>query len=221
MAEIRRITITGGAAVLTGAAANESGVQKTTTRRNRVKPSQIMQVVVEERHTEQTGGSLPKQSTPQTIKTIQITETVGQQPIGSPAITPAVSTGNGADTTAVIAPASGKVILGGKKPRNLKVLLTKKNNDVQPLQQQQQQQQQSLTDGGGRRIHRKVTLGLQHLKRRVTKARRLQKISKITPIEQIRKELIAAKIIKEDSKAPEEILRQMYSDAKLVTTKSL
>jgi hypothetical protein len=42
-----------------------------------------------------------------------------------------------------------------------------------------------------------------------------------TSIEQIKKELLAAKIIKEDSKAPEAVLRQMYADAKIISTKSL
>ena len=101
-----------------------------------------------------------------------------------------------------------KVILGGKKPKHMKVVLTKKNHEITP----------AVTSS---KPNRKVSLGLTHLKRRVTRARRLNKLSKTAPIEQIKKELITAHIIKTDSKAPEHILRQMYSDTKLLTSKSL
>lgn len=113
-------------------------------------------------------------------------------------------------TAAATAGTAAKVVLGGKKPKAMKVLLTKKNHGPAdtpaPLQSKK---------------HRKVTLGIQHLKRRVTKARRLNKMTTTLSINQIRNELIAGKIIKENSKAPEAILRQMYADAKLITTKSL
>lgn len=222
MSEIRRITITGGAHVLTGA---DTGAAATMTRRNRTKKAvqPLMRVVVEEKVQTQApqaaqvqqpplkGGSVVTPTiTPQSIKTIQITtETHTQQPSNIPAFVSPSSTGTIEDPAL-----AGKVILGGKKPKHFKVLLTKKNHDVATLNQRP-------SDVGIVSRNRKVTLGLQHLKRRVTKARRLQKITKTAPIEQIRKELIAAKIIKEDSKAPDTILRQMYSDAKLVTTKSL
>jgi hypothetical protein len=123
--------------------------------------------------------------------------------------------GAGADTTAAPVASHGKIILSGKKPKHMKIVLTKKNHGLAAPQL-------PVADSASSAYRpRKVTLGLQHLKRRVTKARRLQRILKATPIEQIRKELVAAKIIKPDSKAPEAILRQMYSDAKLVSTKSL
>jgi hypothetical protein len=203
MSEIRRITITGGSSVLSGTSGDQTATR--ATRRQRVKVAQpVMKVVVEEKipasavaTVAQTGGSEPAAPVT-TTKTIQVIQTV---------------------EPAIPAPSTSKVILGGKKPRQMKVLLTKKNHDAAavlgattPLNDTPVAQQQK---------NRKVTLGLQHLKRRVTKARRLQKISKTASIDQIRKELIAAKIIKEDSKAPESILRQMYSDAKLVSTKSL
>jgi hypothetical protein len=103
---------------------------------------------------------------------------------------------------------SSKVILGVKKPKHMKVVLTKKNHEITP----------AVTSS---KPNRKVSLGLTHLKRRVTRARRLNKLSKTAPIEQIKKELVTAHIIKSDSKAPEHILRQMYSDTKLLTSKSL
>jgi hypothetical protein len=107
------------------------------------------------------------------------------------------------------------VVLGGKKPKVMKVVLTKKNHGAAS------DAADSGTSTSGHKKHRKVTLGIQHLKRRVTKARRLNKITKALSFDQIKKELLSAKIIKEDSKAPEAILRQMYADAKLITTKSL
>lgn len=120
-----------------------------------------------------------------------------------------------ATTAAATAPAlpASRVVLGGKKPKAMKVVLTKKNHGPGTAP--------APADGPSNKKQRKVTLGIQHLKRRVTKARRLNKITKALSLDQIKKELLAAKIIKEDSKAPEAILRQMYADAKLITTKSL
>ncbi len=156
-------------------------------------------------------------NTPNTIFT-KIGGDVVPATVSAPATTPPAT--DSANLPAPSAPAAGgavagagtaaKVVLGGKKQKAMKVLLTKKNHGPADTPATLQSKK-----------HRKVTLGIQHLKRRVTKARRLNKITKTLSIDQIRKELLAAKIIKEDSKAPEAILRQMYADAKLITTKSL
>ncbi len=135
-------------------------------------------------------------------------------PASAPASAPVPANTAAATATAPALPLpASRVVLGGKKPKAMKVVLTKKNHGpgATPVP----------ADGPSNKKQRKVTLGIQHLKRRVTKARRLNKITKALSLDQIKKELLAAKIIKEDSKAPEAILRQMYADAKLITTKSL
>ena len=101
--------------------------------------------------------------------------------------------------------ANTKVIIGAKKPRHIKVILTKKRArtpDAAPVAAPQKS--------------RKVQLGMRRLRKTVTKARKIKKTAAQLPIATIRAELVKEKIIKESSKAPEHILRQMYADAKTV-----
>jgi hypothetical protein len=105
-----------------------------------------------------------------------------------------------------------KVLLGGKKPHRVKVLLTKKRHAPQ------------APEPSALKAHkpaRKIQLGVGAIKKNVTRAKRITKVAKTLPIETIRAELVKAGIIKESSKAPEAVLRQMYADAKTVSTRSL
>ncbi len=193
MSDTRKITVTGGPSVFSveGGATSSS---KTRRRRSNtlVTPSTILKVGGATVSPIVTAHVVAKEATteePQ-IKPIKVQEPQQELPLNqSPA------------------PQSSKVILGGKKPKYMKVLLTKKNHDAPA--------------NATAKPNRKVSLGLSHLKRRVTRARKVSRLSKTAPIEQIRKELITANIIKETSKAPEHILRQMYADAKVLTSKSL
>lgn len=106
-----------------------------------------------------------------------------------------------------------KVLLGGKKPHRVKVLLTKKRHAPQAAE-----------PSPALKAHkpaRKIQLGVGAIKKNVTRAKRITKVAKTLPIETIRAELVKAGIIKESSKAPESVLRQMYADAKTVSTRSL
>jgi hypothetical protein len=55
----------------------------------------------------------------------------------------------------------------------------------------------------------------------MTRAKKLQHTIKKTPIDVLRKQLIQSKLIKESSKAPEAILRQIAADSELVGKKML
>jgi hypothetical protein len=63
---------------------------------------------------------------------------------------------------------------------------------------------------------RKITLGLSSMHKRVTRAKKIRDHVKEMPIDELRKELIKRGLIKETSKAPESILRQIASDAQIV-----
>lgn len=106
-----------------------------------------------------------------------------------------------------------KVILGSKKKRT-KVLLSHKRHR-QPVVQV------PAAAGQQQKKTRKITIKLQGLKRRITKARKTARMSRTLPISHIRKELIDRKLLKANSKAPEAMIRQMYTDAKIVANKSL
>jgi hypothetical protein len=116
--------------------------------------------------------------------------------------------------------ANTRVILGGKKKRT-NVLLSHKRNRQPTVQIPATA---TAIGGGAASAHkktRKITIKLQGLKRRMTKARKTARMSKTLPISHIRKELMDRKLIKASSKAPEGILRAMYTDAKIVANKSL
>ena len=68
---------------------------------------------------------------------------------------------------------------------------------------------------------RRITLGLQSLKKRQTRAHTIQTEVKDMPIAKVRELLIAKKLIKPASKAPEKVLRQMAVDAHIVAGKGL
>ena len=68
---------------------------------------------------------------------------------------------------------------------------------------------------------RKFVLGVSSMHRRMTRAKKLQHTIKKTPIDVLRKQLIQSKLIKESSKAPEAILRQIAADSELVGKKML
>lgn len=210
MSETRKITVTGGSAVFSVDGDNRSTAAKTRRKRNENRPTSPQSIV-------KVGGEVPeplqKHESPAELNTKAIiVQSVPKTEIGGKQSSSNVqeSLQDGSKQEAPVP--HSKVILGGKKPKHMKVVLTKKNHDAGAAAAQAQIPASKA---------RKVSLGITHLKRRVTRARRLNKLSKTAPLEQIKKELISAHIIKENSKAPESILRQMYADAKLLTTKSL
>jgi hypothetical protein len=68
---------------------------------------------------------------------------------------------------------------------------------------------------------RKVTLGVSALHKRMTRAKKVHKKVKEMPLEDLKKQLVAKKLIKATSKAPESVLRQIAADAQIVAGKAL
>lgn len=68
---------------------------------------------------------------------------------------------------------------------------------------------------------RKIRMSISGLGKRMTRHKKIQKEAKVVPLEQIKKRLIEAKLIKADSKAPEAILRQIYADYEILKNKAL
>lgn len=79
----------------------------------------------------------------------------------------------------------------------------------------------SETSGTKTRKARKVTLGVTTMHNRVTRAKKIHKKVKEMPLDDLRKELVKRGLIKETSKAPESILRQIAADAQIVSGKGL
>lgn len=68
---------------------------------------------------------------------------------------------------------------------------------------------------------RKIRVSLTGLGKRMTRHKSIQKEAKIMPIEKLKKVLIDAKLVKQESKAPESILRQIYADYQTLKNKAL
>lgn len=68
---------------------------------------------------------------------------------------------------------------------------------------------------------RKVTVGINSLHKRMTRAKKLRDKVKDMPIDKLKEELIKKKLIKPTSKAPESVLRQIATDAHIVAGKAL
>ena len=68
---------------------------------------------------------------------------------------------------------------------------------------------------------RKITLGVSSLHKRMTRAKKMHKKVKEMPLDELKTQLIAKKLIKPTSKAPESVLRQIAADAQIVAGKAL
>jgi hypothetical protein len=64
-------------------------------------------------------------------------------------------------------------------------------------------------------------VSLTGLGKRITRHKKIQKEARSHSIEEIKKILVAAKLIKPESKAPESILRQIYADYQTLKNKAL
>jgi hypothetical protein len=71
------------------------------------------------------------------------------------------------------------------------------------------------------KVARRIRVSVDGLKRRVHRAKTIKKESQMMTIDKIKKELEKAGLIKTDSKAPELILRQMYTDYQMLKQRAL
>jgi CCR4-NOT transcriptional regulation complex NOT5 subunit len=68
---------------------------------------------------------------------------------------------------------------------------------------------------------RHFTLGVSSLKKRMTRAKKMRKKVEEMSLDQLKELLIQKKLIQPTSKAPEQVLRQIASDAQIVAGKAL
>ena len=72
-----------------------------------------------------------------------------------------------------------------------------------------------------RKAAKKIRMSLHGLGKRVTRANNIRKDAVKQPIAEVKKTLVSAKLIKEGSKAPDDILRKMYSDYMMLKNRAL
>ena len=71
------------------------------------------------------------------------------------------------------------------------------------------------------KVSRRIRVSVSALNKRVNRAKTIKKESQVMPIEKLKKELETAGLIKAGSKAPETILRQMYTDFQVLKQRAL
>ena len=113
-----------------------------------------------------------------------------------------------------------KVILDKKKPKKL-VLSAPKNIVKLTSGSSEAVPDVKKRNAKTHKISRRIRVSVDGLNKRVHRAKTIKKESQKMSIEQLKKGLIAAGLIKEGSKAPEHILRQMYSDYQVMNQRAL
>ena len=68
---------------------------------------------------------------------------------------------------------------------------------------------------------RKIRMQLSGLKKRLTRSRDISKESRVKPVEVIRQELVAAKLIREKSTVPEPVMRDIWRDYQTLRGRAL
>jgi len=71
------------------------------------------------------------------------------------------------------------------------------------------------------KVARRIRVSVDALNKRVNRAKTIKKESQVMSIEKIKKDLEGAGLIKVGSKAPESILRQMYTDFQVLKQRAL
>jgi hypothetical protein len=107
-----------------------------------------------------------------------------------------------------------KVILKAPKKKTQRVLLSVAKTIQIP--------KPTVTHKGKtRKASKRIQFSLKHLRNKLHKAKTIKKSSEEKPLDEIKKILVDAKLIKVDSKAPEQMIRQIYNDFMSLKHKAL
>jgi len=121
------------------------------------------------------------------------------------------------------APAQGVVQVAGAKP--VKVILEKKKKATRvvlaPTKVKKLNPTAPATPAKTRKVAKKIRMSLNGFGKRVTRATTIRVDAKKQKIDDVKKILVEAKLIKESSKAPEGVLRQMYADYMTLKNRAL
>lgn len=108
-------------------------------------------------------------------------------------------------------------IIGGSSTVPVKVVLQPKKKQTKVLLAAAAPKTATKT----RRVARKIRMSTAGLGKKMTRAKTIRQDATKLSLEAIKKDLVKAGLVKADSKAPEEILRQIYSDYMMLKKKAL
>lgn len=198
METLKRIQITGGAAE-DYTSVMKTGKRKRSSRKARKGEEQAQTV------SKQQGGTSPG-----TLVSLQASH-VPTDPAAPPA--------KPVETTGLKDWPSGPAPVTGGKPKV--ILEQKKKDESKQLPKVKLEAPKKHTAHATTRKARKIRVSLSNLNKRITRHKKIQKEAKVVPLEQIKKTLVEAKLIKADSKAPETMIRQIYADYQALKNKAL
>ena len=123
--------------------------------------------------------------------------------------------GNVAPSSQAGGKAPVKVVLKAAKKKTAKVVLAAPKAAAKPAV--------AAAHGGGktRKAPRKIRVSMTGLSKKLTRAKSIRQDAAKTSLDQVKKTLQKAGLIKADSKAPEAILRQMYADFMVLKNRAL
>jgi hypothetical protein len=198
MAELKQIQITGGAAEDYNSVM-KTGKRKRTSRKNRKEDEQPTGVV--------------KQGGATSAALIQLEADRAPTLPGTPPP-------KGIETTGLKTYPEGPAPVGGAQAKSKVVLEPKKKEQTKQLPKLKLEAPKKKTSTTTRKA-RRIRVSLSNLNKRITRHKKIQKEAKVVPIEQIKKSLVDAKLIKAETKAPDNILRQIYADYQALKNKAL
>jgi hypothetical protein len=198
MAELKQIQITGGAAEDYSSVMKTGKKAKRTSRKNRKEDETPTGI------TKQGGGAT-------SAALIQLEADRAPTLPGTPPAKPV-------ETTGLKTWPEGPAPVGGAKSKL--VLEPKKKEQPKQLPKLKLEAPKKRATTTTRKV-RKVRVSLSNLNKRITRHKKIQKEAKIIPIDDIKKSLVEAKLIKPETKAPESILRQIYADYQALKNKAL
>lgn len=213
---IKQLTVTGNAAesFLNKGSRKRRRSSANKTQRQEQQGGEVVASKQEER--KQQGGTSPG-----TIVQIQANKAPDAPALGPDTVSQAKASNASAlvKTSTNSAPASASV--GGKQPVKVILAAGKKKGTKVILSPAKVKKLSGAPVNKTRKVAKKIRMSLHGLGKRVTRANNIRKDASKQPIADVKKTLVTAKLIKADSKAPEDILRKMYSDYMMLKNRAL
>ena len=126
-------------------------------------------------------------------------------------------------TESTPAPVSVSIQGGGTHAKPVKVILEKKKKGTRVILGPTKVKKLNPigSQAKTRKVAKKIRMSLNGFGKRVTRANTIRVEAKKQSIEDLKKTLVEAKLIKAESKAPEGVLRQMYADYMTLKNRAL
>lgn len=109
--------------------------------------------------------------------------------------------------------------------KNVKVVLTPKKKTTKVVLNAPKKKNEPITLSSAhkhtRKVAKKIRMNISNMSKRMTRANTIRKESKAMPIDKIKTALKSTGLIKESTKAPDSILRSMYTDYNLLKNRAL